>query len=210
MALQSLSICAVQENAVAAGKLRRNMNPLMLPHALTLSIMSQVMFYLPKQCGISRISLFWFHTLCCVFGGYLAYSRGEPVECREGEQLWECTYCNEKQTGGTLGRYCCPQVCFGFLSHPCGLQTHEYLNRRGTSSKHQSNPHLFNYCLQIWNVQPTAASDESKYCSWQCPWILQTMWTTTQLKTAPKWLADLQQSKVTGYIFSDTGLGRNS
>lgn len=58
-------------------------------------------------------------------------------------------YCNEKQIGGTLSFYCCAQVCFGFLSYPCGLQTHEYLNRKGTSSKHQSKPYLFNYWPQI-------------------------------------------------------------
>lgn len=48
------------------------------------------------------------------------------------------------------------------LDFPCRLQTHEYLNRKGTSSKHQSKLYLFNFWPQIWNVQPPAASDEKK------------------------------------------------
>lgn len=42
-------------------------------------------------------------------------------------------------------------------SHPCGPRVHEYLNRKGTSSKHQSKPYLFNYWPQIWDLQPNSS-----------------------------------------------------
>lgn len=72
-------------------------------------------------------------------------------------ERWECIYSNEKQAGGTLSCYCCAQVLFGFPSHPCGPRVHEYLNRKGTSSKHQSKPYLFNYWPQIWDLQPNSS-----------------------------------------------------
>lgn len=53
-----------------------------------------------------------------------------------------------------------------FSGFPCRLETHEYLNRKGTSSKHQSKAYLFNYWPQIWDVQATAASDEEDFCPW--------------------------------------------
>lgn len=43
---------------------------------------------------------------------------------------------------------------------PAGQSGHEYLNRKETSSKHQSKAHLFHYRPQIWDVRATATSDE--------------------------------------------------
>lgn len=40
------------------------------------------------------------------------------------------------------------------------------------------------------------------------PVNIPTMWTISQLKTAPQSLADFQEWKVAGYLFSDTELGR--
>lgn len=64
---------------------------------------------------------------------------------------FQSMYCNEKQTRGNWAAIFVPR--FGFLSHPCRLQIHEYLNRKGTSSKHHSKTsHRFNYWLQKWGV----------------------------------------------------------